>query len=635
MEKKLLISGGAAAAAACAVFAAAVWLGGFGLFGFARYLAACALILMLPGFALARMLVKDVCACAYAGLSYCLGAAFLFVNFAAAGLLGLPVWAMFVLPCALGLWGAARLWRERKPVRLGTHHALLLWTGAALAFLCVFLGVLPFAHASAAGNMQYHQDMMWSVGNAAAVRYGFPLADIRCADGFLNYHYLSDALAGFLALFSGTAPYDALCAYHYALLLPVLVCSVYAAARGYGAKPLTCAVLPAAVVLLSGAGVAQAMLCNLNGVAAASLIACTALTLVFRNSSDAKGLEAFALVILTALMSKNLYGMLIVCALAAAFVFALIVQRRALWRAGAMALSGAALFAAVWVLLYSKAINNLVFEPWCSPARLLETLGTSMPLGLLLWAAAVVCGIAQARTLELSRLTVHAAAAGGFLAYALFYHYSASHTYFLYAGMLFAWFAALGARLPGRLRGKTAVKRAAVFLCALAAAAGFALSAPALAQSARHGVQTALRCAQLRPEFPAASDSVTAGDEEAVLWLRDNMRDDEVFAVNRNAKDMAVGEGTWHYYTAMSGKQAYVESWRYAMDYGYEYHELRRRLEDVSDVLFAQTDAADAFAIARENGIDWLFVSKAVRAEGFAGAQPAFENSAAYIYRVE
>lgn len=635
MERKLLAFGGAAAAASCAVFAAAVQLGGFGVFGFARYLAACALILMLPGFALARMLVKDVCACAYAGLSYCLGAAFLFVNFAAAGLLGLPVWAMFVLPCALGLWGAARLWRERKPVRLGTHHALLLWTGAALAFLCVFLGVLPFAHASAAGNMQYHQDMMWSVGNAAAVRYGFPLADIRCADGFLNYHYLSDALAGFLALASGTAAYDALCAYHYALLLPVLVCSIYAAAREYGAKPLACAALPGAAVLLSGAGIAQAVLCNLNGVAAASLIACTALTLVFRKAFDAKSLAAFTLVMLTALMSKNLYGMLIVCALAAAFVFALIVQRRAIWRAGAMALGGAALFAVIWALLYSKAINNLVFEPWCSPAQLLKTLAQSMPLELLLWGCAIVCDLARIRTLPLARLTAHAAAAGGLLAYMLFYHYSSSHTYFLYAGMLFAWFAALGAHLPEKIRKKRAIRRAALALCALAAGAGFALSAPDLAESARHGVQTALRCAGLRPDFPAASDTVTAGDEEAALWLRENMADGEVFAVNRNAKDMEIGEGTWHYYTAVSERQAYVESWRYAMDYGYEYHELRRRLEQVSDVLFAQTDAESAFAIARKNGIDWLLVSKAVRAEGFSGAQPAFENGAAYIYRVE
>ena len=71
-----------------------------------------------------------------------------------------------------------------------------------------------------------------------------------------------------------------------------------------------------------------------------------------------------------------------------------------------------------------------------------------------------------------------------------------------------------------------------------------------------------------------------------------------------------------------------------AEDYGYDYYRLRHNLEQVSDVIFAAADAADAFALARENGIQWLYVCRALREEGFAGAEPAFENEAARIYRV-
>lgn len=628
MAQKLFVRGGAAALAASAlIFAAAVQLGGFDVSGLLKYLAAAVLVLMLPGYALAHALVPGLGRAAYAGLAYSLGTAFLFLNFAAAGLLGLPVGTMFVLPLCAAVWGAFQL-RGQLRLRLGTHHGFLLWVTAALLFLSIFTGVFPFAHATAAGNMQYHQDMLWSVGNAAAVQYGFPLVDIRCADGYLNYHYLSDALAGFLALASGTAPYDALCAYHYVLLLPLLVCAVYAAARMYGAKPMVAAALPAAVALLSGGDITLSLVRNLNGVAAASLVACSALCLVFRETLDVRGTAAFAGVMLTALLSKNLYGLLIVCALAASVVFAAVVQRRFLARAAVYAVCGGALFAVIWALLFSKAINNLVFEPWCAPWTLVQKLFTCAPLGTVLWIAAAAYDLMHVKTMTLSRMTVHAAAVGGLLAYSLFYHYSASHTYFFYAGVLLLWFAALdGAALVTR--------RPLAAGCVILAAAGFVLGAPAVAGTARGGVQTALRCAHLRPEFPAASDTVTAGDEEAALWLRSHMKTDEVFAVNRNAKDMSVGEGTWHYYTAMSGRQAYVESWRYAMDYGYEYHELRRRLEQVSDVIFAQPDAAGAFALARENGIDWLLVSKAVRADGFSGAEPSFENSAVYIYKVE
>ena len=112
------------------------------------------------------------------------------------------------------------------------------------------------------------------------------------------------------------------------------------------------------------------------------------------------------------------------------------------------------------------------------------------------------------------------------------------------------------------------------------------------------------------------------------------MDPEEVFAVNRNAKDPTVGEGTWHYYTAVSGRQCYVESWRYSMDYGADYTRLRYQLEQVSDRIFAQTQAQDAFALARSEGIRYLLVSRPLKPEGFVGAQPIFENNAVLIYEV-
>ena len=172
-------------------------------------------------------------------------------------------------------------------------------------------------------------------------------------------------------------------------------------------------------------------------------------------------------------------------------------------------------------------------------------------------------------------------------------------------------------------------------LCGAAALAGFGWNAVYIAQPARVGVQVALRCAGLRPSYPAYADTVTPAEEEATPWLKQAMAPDEVFAVNRNAKDPAIGEGTWHYYTAMSERQAFCENWRYSMDYGYDYYQLRHDLEQVSDAIFAAPDAATAFALARENDIQWLYVSRVIRQEGFAGAEPAFENQAALIYRVE
>lgn len=630
MGKKIMAAFTAlGAAASLIVYIAAVALGGFWLPGAALYPLAAVLIVFLPGYALARRLAGELSLTGAVSLSYCLGIAVLFLGFVLSGALGLPAWCVYLPPLALAALAVRDLARNRPrvPTRLSAAQQLLVLCGAAALFVSVFVGVLPFAHALAAGNMQYHQDMLWSVGNAAAVQYGAPLADLRNVGGVLSYHYLSDATVGFLARFCGVTAYDAFCAYHYLVLIPVLVCSLYSAARMYGASPLRALILPWGAIFFSGPGCLLGYLRNLNGMAAAALTASTCLYLLFRPGWNTGTLIAFGGVMLTALMSKNLYGLLIVCALGAALVFRLLFQRRLDRRALAAGLLGLGLFAVLWAAVFSHAINNLLFQPWCSPARLAKELLTAAPAAVLLWLVAAAAQLPRLRQTRRSFLIVCAAAAGAFLAYCLFHHYSSSHIYFFYAGLLFVWFALL--ELPALF-----TRRWAAALCCAAALAGFVWNAPSIAQPARAGVQVALRCAGLRPSYPAYTDTVTPAEEEAVLWLKQAIAPDEVFAVNRNAKDPAIGEGTWHYYTAMSERQAFCESWRYSMDYGYDYYRLRHNLEQVSDVIFAAADAADAFALARENGIQWLYVCRALREEGFAGAEPAFENEAARIYRV-
>ena len=151
----------------------------------------------------------------------------------------------------------------------------------------------------------------------------------------------------------------------------------------------------------------------------------------------------------------------------------------------------------------------------------------------------------------------------------------------------------------------------------------------------RQGVQIALRCYGLRPQYEYTEQTVTADDEQAAIWLRDNMSTDEVFATNRNGKAVDAADGTWHYYTAVSGRQAFVEGWRYAMDYSVEYSLLRHNLEEVSDKIFSCETAHEAFKIAAENDIDYLLMWRTRRPEGYPDAEPVFENDSCIIYKVQ
>ena len=697
-------AGAARAARALTVLALLACLGSAVLYGvcvtlaggsvprFLAYLLLAAALLVLPGLFLAGLLVPDVRGCGRLAAAFGLGLGFLFLNYMAVGSLMQAPWPMFVLPGALCAAQLARFARaaqsrraqsgcragKKRPFRVPAalhpaHSILLLCFAAALAVFSVY-GVLNFSHASAAGNMQYHQDMLWSAGNAAAVAYGFPVRDLRAAGGFLYYHYLSDLTPGFLAFAGGILPFDAACYYNYPLLLALAVPALYAAARAWGAKPVPAALLPWCVFFASGYGAQMPgnMLRNLNGVLPATLLTAAALNLLLwgekqgylgafgaehggavppetpapagtaagrlpgpvRNRARTAGwYAAFLCVLGVLLMSKNLYGVLLLCALAAAVVFAALVQRRFAARALALTAAGAAMFGVCWFLVFRHAINNLVFERWQSVGAWLASVPLQAPLGFALWCVSAAVSFRARRTLGIGRLTVNAAAIGGWLAYFLFHHYSSSQIYFLLAAILCGWFCALDG-LDALLRQKRPVRRAALGICAGALAVCFACTLATVAPEARRGVQAGLRCLGLRPAFPAASDTVTPGDEAAALWLRQNLAHSDVFAVNRNAKDPAVGEGTWHYYTAMSGRQAYVESWRYAMDYGFEYHALRHNLEQVSDVIFAAPDAETAFALARQNGIGYLVVDRALRSAPFTGADPVYENDSVRIYRV-
>lgn len=626
-------------AAAVVVYAAVVQLAGGAALGFLWYLFLSAALLVLPGAQIAAVLLPNTpfdkaarFACAYA-----LGAAFLALNYMAVGLTPLPLWCAFICPVLLGgVW----IWKNRArrvpalTMEMRTVFCCLCLCLAAAMAVYLFTGVLAFAHTTAAGNLQYHQDMLWSVGNGAAVRLGFPLRDIRVAGATLHYHFLSDAIPGLLAYAGGLSTFDAACYYNYPVVLSVLVCALYAAARAYGAKTRYAALLPFAVLFLQGFGSEMTLnvLRNLNGVGAAMALTCVCLYLVCQTQQPdfrltARFVLAFCLCMGALLLSKNLYGILLLCAMAAA-VAAGAVQRRFYRAQLVLTLCGACVLALCWVLLYRHAINNLVSELWLTPWQLAGRLAAWLPLGAALWCVSLVYSLRRFGTLPFARLTVNAAALGGMVAYVIFHHYSGSQIYFLLAALLFVWFCALDALAA------LAAKWMKVLAGALAAASlcGALLT---LMPVARTGVQIALRCAGVRPQYPAAEDTVTADDERIALWLRENLAQDAVFATNRNAKSAEIGEGTWHYLTAISERQAYVESWRYAMDYGADYTTLRYQLEQVSDTLFAMQSAEEAFALARAHDIDYLVVSKALRKAPYTGAEPVFENTAAAIYRVE
>ncbi len=627
------------------LYCAATMLAGGSAVGFVVYVLLSALLIFCPGLALCDLLLPKMSVAGRFSVSYTLGVAVLWVGFVLFGsLVELAPWVIYLMYLPSFSLAGYKIWHTViakkptvKPENNFVFNALMLCIAAGI-FVYIFTGVFPLAHADVAGNMQYHQDMMWSVGNGVAVRFGSPLVDMRSIDGFLYYHYLSDTVVGFISLVGNLSVYNAACYYNYPILVAVLSVGLYAVGSRFNVDKKIAVLLPFGLLFLHGFGglMSANYTRNYNGVMAASALSSAVLYLLalsldnkFNFKSGIKFCLGFVLAISALLMSKNLYGILILCAVAATVIFSLIVSRRLYRFQLLLAALGGLVFLLLWQTIFRFALNNLVMEIWKELPDLLYEAFIWAPFCAILYVISLVSSLKNIKKLSFMRLLVNAAAVGGMLAYFLFFHYSSSQTYFLLAAIYFMWFCGVEL-LPSILKN-----RRLIAVSAIVAVVTLFGTATMVLPEMRTGVQVALRCLELRPQYPYYGNTVTAGDEQAALWLKENTDRDEIFATNRNAQDMEIGEGTWHYYTAVSERRSFAESWRYAMDYGTDYFVMRHNLEEVSDVLFRLDTTDEAFALAREYDIDYLLMSTAVREHPFDGADPVYENESVRIYRVE
>lgn len=134
-------------------------------------------------------------------------------------------------------------------------------------------------------------------------------------------------------------------------------------------------------------------------------------------------------------------------------------------------------------------------------------------------------------------------------------------------------------------------------------------------------------------------DAVTACDEEAGRWLRDNAPDGTVFLTNRTSglpdPDPAGQDGISNVYTAFSGVQCYMEGWTYAMsNMGVPASLVEHRRAVIGRVFDSGVSAADRESLCRQEGVNCLVWAKRWPGSLPPGKYPVFENAEVAIYWV-
>ena len=668
---------------------AAVCLAGYGVIGAlsgadlwagARFFLCAGLDLILPGWLLARRLgprapgltplLTAVYGCALLGVCFCAGVR-----------LGVP--GMVYLPMAAAALLAWLDWREgHRPARpalpAGFVPLAALW-----ALLCLFFA-LTFtarnAHPLAAGSLVPDRDLLWNVGNAEAFLDGFPPLDLRFDGVRFSYHYLTELLAAALALASGAGCYDVFVCFAGPLFLLGELNALYGLGLVfYQGRARRAAVLPVLLLGFQCASLWKAwptgdglfgntllrhLTTNINAQATAVVFfsAFLALFAAISRQHFAVGPRWWAAYFLAFglfTLAKGPQAAIALCALAAAMVFVLLFQRPRYDRAIFCLLGTGALFAGLYRLLYAAGANtSMVFSlfamektlayQWLAPFtdRLCSLLpGTGyfwlagigvadsflmMPFQFVLWLRGVPAALRQLPRLDPAHTLAHAATVGGFLAYHLFWHESSSQIYFALFAMLCMTLLAVE-QLP-RLRRISPFSLIG-WLCG---AAGLCTAVCMALALCRGGTAQLLRTAGLRAraEAPAA---VTANDEAAAAWLRDNAPAGTVFATDRtsSAPPPASEDGISNVYTAFSGVQCYLEGWTYAMsNMGVEASVVEHRRAVVAALFDPADDPEQVTELCRREGITCLVDSKRWPGQVCAGLTPDYENADVAIYRI-
>ena len=341
--------------------------------------------------------------------------------------------------------------------------------------------------------------------------------------------------------------------------------------------------------------------------------------------------------------AKGPVAAVVACAVVLTVLF-LLCEKKAGWRGALLAAVLAALFAVIYITMFSSGANNSMhltlegtlgksyFRNFLSnrqktdyrlyrvmlvvlvPVQSLLTLPAAMPL----FVHGGWRNLKQLPRLDARQLLPTACAIGGLLAFFLFNHPAMSQVYFLLLSIFFFDLLAVEelAHLP-----LTEKKRARplprlihrVWLWGVAALAcvGLVTAGFTYINLCGSGLRQLLCNYDILEKYPYEC-VMTADDEAAAVWLRENTTADScLFATNRIHSSPRSLEGNANLYSALSGRQGFMEGYQYVVtNMGVSNKVLGERMA-VNELLFSPDSTTEEIvAVCREWGITHILYSR-------------------------
>ena len=651
-----------------------VLLSGGALMGAFRFWLCVLGYLYLPGLLLTRAAgLERALPGARAPLGILLGTGFLCVLYCFCMRLGF-LWVLRLLPPLLAVSWLLLCVRLKKL----WHNGPALFYGlltAGLVVLFAFSVVVKNARPSAVGAILPNQDLLWDIGNANSFKIAFPPQDIRFSQVRLTYHYLTEMVEGVLSLVSGLSAYDVVAFYMGPAVLAALVCCLQALGDGFykgdrnktaafvcGLFLFNCASMCAA--LPDGRGLfwnynLSYLVTNLNAQGTALIFASIfflLFTIMARRGFAVtwRYLAAFLGSFTLLCFAKGPVAAIAACSFVITMVFVLF--RRPHYGKALTALAGVpCIFAVIYTTFYASGANTSMrlgdrtfqmsaFSHYFNAVLLndrylwylslpffaLLILFCMQPLQFPLYLRGMWDDVRGLFRLPAERLLANGVVCGGATAYFAFWHPSYSQIYFV----LFAIFCInlLAADRVGRPAGRP-FKAVVVLLGGV----GLLTTLMLCINFVGSGGRQLLRNLDIIPKYPYAAVAC-AEDEAAMEWLAANAEPDELFATNRIDAQPGTGGGVSCIYTALSGRQAYMEGYTYAVTNMGVSEAVVREKKDVNAAFFSEnTTPQEVVRLARENGVRYLVFSLQFPGDTAQLAQfpLVYENAKVQIYQIE
>ncbi len=586
------------------------------------------------------------------------------------------VWLLRAVPLVISvLYLVLCARRKEKPQVKLWENGVLVW-----ALLCLFFALTMSAqnpHPMAAGAVDLSRDVLWNVGNSSALSSAFPAQDIRFANVRFSYHYFTELVTAALHLVSGASTYDITIFFAGPLFLAaelVALCALGNCYYGEGKEKQThtmvyvlflCQCASMWAVVQNGDGIfantlLKHIVTNINAQATALIYICVFLSLFTVIARKKFAVNAMYILTLFAsffvlTFSKGPQAAIILCAFVITMLFVLLFQKPNYLKAGIVLVGIVGIFAAIYQFLFASGANNSmtftifavqnsvtyqVLSPiadwlcahlpisgyvWLICIGIINSF-CMVPFQFSLWLTSLPYSVRNLFRLDPTRMLCNGVVVGGFIAYHLFYHTSSSQVYFALLSIIVITLLAVE-QLPV-LRKKLRFTWPLWACLGVSVVTGICMFAVFSAQGVQELCQTVGVSAQTY-----SSGRVTAADEEAMLYLKEHAPESTVFATNRTSGWPEHADGISNCYSALSGVQAYMEGWTYAVtNMGVDQAVVAHK-QDVNARLFdTNTDAQTRSAIAQEEGITCLVYAKAWPGEAPSGLAADYKNQDVAIY---